>query len=102
MRGRKMSSANFVWPVHLARASTLRKGLPTTLRLSPFCFIIARVEILARDAFSTNAPERADKLGSTELRHTSDWSESQTRYKDQFAFRSCNHHKQPHSRSEMT
>src|ERR1044072_6456813 len=25
-----MSSANRVWPVHLARASTLRKGLPTT------------------------------------------------------------------------
>src|SRR5438132_6590223 len=30
IRGRKMSSANFVWPVHLARASTLRNGLPTT------------------------------------------------------------------------
>src|SRR3989442_3002216 len=32
MRGRKMSSANFVWPVHFARASTLRKGLPTTFK----------------------------------------------------------------------
>src|SRR6266498_2813971 len=42
MRGRKISSANFVWPVHFARASTLRKGLPTTLRglpLFPFCSI---------------------------------------------------------------
>src|SRR6266567_1952987 len=42
MRGRKMSSANFVWPVHFARASTLRKGFPTTLSglpLLPFCFI---------------------------------------------------------------
>src|SRR6266550_812150 len=32
MRGKTMSSANFVWPVHFARASTLRKGLPTTLK----------------------------------------------------------------------
>src|SRR6266568_2205960 len=32
MRGRKMSSANFVWPVHFARASTLRKGFPTTFK----------------------------------------------------------------------
>src|ERR1051325_854609 len=30
MRGRTMSSANLVCPVHLLRASTLRKGLPTT------------------------------------------------------------------------
>src|SRR5438093_10778686 len=27
-----MSSANFVWPVHFARASTFRKGLPTTFK----------------------------------------------------------------------
>src|SRR5438270_5946372 len=42
MRGSTMSSANFVWPVHFARASTLRKGFPTTLSglpLLPFCFI---------------------------------------------------------------
>src|SRR6185295_18068520 len=32
MRGSAMSSANSVCPVHLARASTLRNGLPTTLR----------------------------------------------------------------------
>src|SRR5205807_10387513 len=33
---------NFVWPVHFARASTLRKGLPTTLRfpLLPFVVIV--------------------------------------------------------------
>jgi hypothetical protein len=36
MRGKTMSSANFVWPVHFARASTLRKGLPTTLSGFPF------------------------------------------------------------------
>src|SRR5690242_17904338 len=30
MRGNTMSSANFVWPTHFARASTLRNGLPTT------------------------------------------------------------------------
>src|SRR5437762_13335113 len=36
MRGRKMSSANFVWPVHFARASTLRNGLPTTFVGLPF------------------------------------------------------------------
>src|SRR5436305_5345118 len=41
MRGRKMSSANFVWPVHLARASTLRNGLPTTLSDFPLSFAIA-------------------------------------------------------------
>src|SRR5690349_21479560 len=31
MRGNAMSSAKRVWPLHFARASTLRKGLPTTL-----------------------------------------------------------------------
>src|SRR4051812_39681936 len=35
MRGRIMSSANFVWPVHFCRASTLRKGLPTTRSSAP-------------------------------------------------------------------
>src|SRR5260370_42548328 len=43
MRGRKTSSANFVWPVHLGRASTLRKVLPTTFRgfpLFPFFVMI--------------------------------------------------------------
>src|SRR5688572_22280498 len=30
IRGSTMSSANFVWPTHFARASTLRKGLPIT------------------------------------------------------------------------
>src|SRR5262245_30365837 len=30
IRGRTMSSAKRVWPVHLARASTLRNGLPIT------------------------------------------------------------------------
>src|ERR1043165_4409489 len=40
MRGRKISSANFVWPVHFARASTLRKGLPTTFNGFPlFCLL---------------------------------------------------------------
>ena len=38
MRGNTMSSANFVWPVHFARASTLRKGLPTTLSGFPLLF----------------------------------------------------------------
>src|ERR1700754_291550 len=32
IRGSTMSSANFVWPTHFARASTLRNGFPTTLR----------------------------------------------------------------------
>src|SRR5215213_18710 len=32
MRGSTMSSANFVWPTHFARASTLRKGLPIILK----------------------------------------------------------------------
>src|SRR5688572_6125141 len=32
IRGRTMSSANFVCPTHFARASTLRKGLPTMLK----------------------------------------------------------------------
>ena len=27
-----MSSANFVWPTHFARASTLRKGLPMVVK----------------------------------------------------------------------
>src|SRR5437870_9969785 len=43
MRGRKMSSANFVWPVHFARASTLRNGLPTTFSgfpLLPFFILL--------------------------------------------------------------
>src|SRR4030095_5883875 len=36
MRGSTMSSANFVWPTHFARASTLRNGLPMTFRSFPF------------------------------------------------------------------
>src|SRR6185295_14453508 len=36
IRGSTMSSANFVWPVHFARASTLRKGLPTIFNGCPF------------------------------------------------------------------
>src|SRR3989442_8742720 len=36
MRGSAMSSAKSVCPMHLARASTLRKGLPTTLSGFPF------------------------------------------------------------------
>src|ERR1041385_2287839 len=36
-----MSSANFVCPVHFARASTLRKGLPTTFNGLPlFCITV--------------------------------------------------------------
>src|SRR5215217_3527342 len=35
MRGSTMSSANLVCPVHFERASTLRKGRPTTLRALP-------------------------------------------------------------------
>src|SRR6266852_5194028 len=41
MRGSTMSSANFVWPVHFARASTLRKGLPTTFRGFPMLLLLA-------------------------------------------------------------
>jgi hypothetical protein len=48
IRGSTMSSANFVWPVHFARASTLRKGLPTTLSgfplLFPFLAIAIRIQ----------------------------------------------------------
>src|SRR5438445_9360527 len=40
MRGNAMSSANFVWPVHFARASTLRKGLPTTFKGFPLLVLI--------------------------------------------------------------
>src|SRR6185295_12459517 len=43
MRGSTMSSANFVWPVHLARASTLRNGLPTTLRGLPFLELLLAI-----------------------------------------------------------
>src|SRR2546429_9254777 len=35
-RGSTMSSANLVCPVHFARASTLRNGLPITFRGLPF------------------------------------------------------------------
>src|SRR5260370_1305990 len=38
MRGRKISSAKRVWPVTFARASTLRRGAPITLRTPPFAF----------------------------------------------------------------
>src|SRR2546421_4728138 len=49
-----MSSANFVCPVHLARASTLRKGLPTTFRL----FLVI------------NQIKATDKHGLTRIRKT--------------------------------
>src|SRR5215471_16573733 len=47
MRGRTMSSANFVWPVHFARASTLRKGLPTTLSSPLFEFLAIQSQLEA-------------------------------------------------------
>src|SRR5688500_6410846 len=40
MRGKTMSSANFVCPTHLARASTLRKGLPTKFSGLPFLLML--------------------------------------------------------------
>src|SRR5712692_6740978 len=56
MRGRKMSSANFVWPVHLARASTLRKGLPTTFSGRSLLWLS-----LAISKFHAKAPRRKAK-----------------------------------------
>src|SRR4030095_3481462 len=44
MRGKTISSANFVWPTHFARASTLRKGLPTTFN----SFFLRLVDIQLR------------------------------------------------------
>src|SRR6185436_15235789 len=41
MRGRTTSSANRVWPVHLARASTFRNGLPMTFLGLPYPLFIA-------------------------------------------------------------
>src|SRR5581483_5357440 len=42
IRGRMTSSANFVCPTHLERASTLRNGLPTTFK----SFLFAAIEHL--------------------------------------------------------
>src|SRR5260370_29064035 len=38
VRGRKTSSAKRVWPVTVARASTLRRGTPITRSASPLAF----------------------------------------------------------------
>src|SRR5262249_50015014 len=43
MRGRMMSSANLVWPVHFDRASTFRKGLPITLYGFPFLSLLSLI-----------------------------------------------------------
>src|SRR5205085_6431843 len=49
MRGKLMSSAKRVWPVHLARASTLRNGLPMTWRGLPLLpLFIAIDDFLSR------------------------------------------------------
>src|SRR6185503_8320703 len=58
MRGRKMSSANFVWPVHLARASTLRKGLPTTFIGLPLLCPLFDIQNLVRQAASLSISGR--------------------------------------------
>src|ERR1051325_392011 len=44
--GRTMSSANRVCPVHFARASTLRKGFPTTLFGLPFVPLFIAIDYL--------------------------------------------------------
>src|ERR1043165_5562627 len=46
IRGNTMSSANFVWPTHFARASTFRNGFPTTFNDS----------FLFTSIFATNCP----------------------------------------------
>src|SRR2546421_13018800 len=73
MRGRKISSANFVWPVHLARASTLRKGLPTTLSGFPwlplFVMIVGAGLVPARLFLWPNGQGRALPLHSFETKN---------------------------------
>src|SRR5437867_11780884 len=77
IRGRKMSSANFVWPVHLARASTLRKGLPTTLsgfpRLPFFVIIVGAGLVPARLFLWPNGQGRALPLHLFETKNTLAW-----------------------------
>jgi hypothetical protein len=57
MRGNTMSSANLVWPVHFARASTLRKGLPTTFKGFALLFPFLAIEL----------NKAADKRGRTRI-----------------------------------
>src|SRR6266404_4684153 len=52
MRGSTMSSANFVWPVHFARASTFRKGLPTTFKGFPLLFPFLAIKFHSRSSES--------------------------------------------------
>src|SRR5215213_2862211 len=46
IRGSATSSANFVCPVHLARASTLRNGLPMTFKGPPLPFLFVPINRL--------------------------------------------------------
>src|SRR5437763_8829919 len=48
MRGKLMSSAKRVWPLHLARASTLRNGLPMTLRGLPWLPLFIAIDNFPR------------------------------------------------------
>ena len=62
IRGSTISSANFVWPVHFARASTLRNGLPTTLSGDEFCLLLTEVfhlRLTELDHFSPSASNQA-------------------------------------------
>src|SRR6185436_15929683 len=65
MRGSTMSSANFVWPVHFARASTLRKGLPTTLSDLPlwFPFFAIQLQILINHSIPVQQPQARQSQG---------------------------------------
>src|SRR5215469_18710527 len=46
IRGKTMSSAYLVWPVHLAVASTLRKGFPITRKLPPWAPLLPATNAL--------------------------------------------------------
>src|SRR5947207_9208294 len=63
MRGKTISSANFVWPVHFARASTLRKGLPTTLSF-PLLLLLFIVKISHRctQIYTDKKTARAERI----------------------------------------
>src|SRR5882762_11467637 len=57
MRGRKISSAKRVWPVTLARASTLRRGTPITRSSSPLDFGAPTGVIRGSFSFGIGPPE---------------------------------------------
>src|SRR5713226_3102348 len=57
MRGKKMSSANRVWPVTFARASTLRRGTPITRSSSRLAFKASARAVRESFSFAMRAPQ---------------------------------------------